>query len=207
MSEVPRRRDAAQNRLRLVAAARNSLNTDGADVPLEQIAASAGVAVVTLYRHFPTKQDLILAVFQQIIEDDLGQYFGDSREDDDPGAALYGLFERALAMIAAERGLLAAVDSFTSVTRQVMALVREPLATLLERAQRSGQLRPEISPDDLVLISNMLISTVVALPSGSEGWRRYLALVFDGLRSVEAQPLPDLAAEAADMVVVSPLGP
>ena len=102
--ERPLRRDAQANRERIVAAARAAFATGGIEAPVEEIARGAGVGMGTLYRRFPTKEDLVDAV----LEDAFGQFVRVAEEalaEEDAWVGFSGFLERALALHGADRGL------------------------------------------------------------------------------------------------------
>jgi AcrR family transcriptional regulator len=193
--ERPLRRDASRNRERLLAAARELFAARGLEVTMDEIARHAGVGVGTAYRRFANRDEVIGALFEdrmlayaELAEEALAQA--------DPWEALVGFLERSLAMQAADRGLkellLTHGDALDRVTR-VRARVMPMLEQVLRRAQQAGALRPDVSVGDLPMLSLMLGHVVdFAGPAEPELWRRYLALLLDGLRS-EGAPLPGAA--------------
>src|SRR5437762_13388240 len=98
------RSDARRNRERLVASARTLFASDGVDVPVEEITRHAGVGMGTLYRHFPTKEDLIDAVLEDAFSG-LLDAAKEAAEAEDAWAGLTSFLERALAEHVGNRGL------------------------------------------------------------------------------------------------------
>jgi AcrR family transcriptional regulator len=144
------RSDAADNRARILDAARAVFATDGLDVPMRVIARRAGVGPATLYRRFPTKQALITEAFDEqlhachaIIEDGLA--------DPDPWRGLCLVLEKLCVLHASNRGFtsafFAAID-LTTARKRALAL----LADLVGRAKDTGHLRRDVDVHDLVLI-------------------------------------------------------
>lgn len=154
-AELPRlRADARENRDRILTAARSLFAEQGLDTGMREIARRAGVGPATLYRRFPTKQDVIDEVFdaelracRRIVVEGCG--------DADPWRGFTSVVRGLIAVNVRNRGF---VDAFTSAKPEGSALAahrRELLGMLDElagRAQRSGHLRSDFVIDDLVLV-------------------------------------------------------
>ena len=187
------RRDARENRERILAAARECFASEGVDAPVEEIARRAGVGMGTLYRRFPTKADLIDAV----LEDDLERFVAIAERrlrEDDPWNGFTGFLVEALELHAenlALREALATESHGGARGEAVRARLRPIVARLVARAQASGQLRDDLSPLDLPLVfltaGRVIHATSAVAP---DLWRRYLGLLLDGLRAEGATPLP-----------------
>ena len=186
------RRDARENRDRILAAARAAFAAEGVDVPVEAIAERAGVGMGTLYRRFPTKHDLV----QAVIEESLDRFVVAAEEglaEDDPWTGFTGFVERVLELHVENRALrevLAGTEhghARDEVRRRVRPLVRR----LIERAHADGSLRPDFTPEDMPLVF-MTGGRVLDAARGvaPDLWRRYLGLLLDGLRAEGATPLP-----------------
>ena len=204
VSQPTSRKDAQHNRARLVAAAREAFGRADTEPSLEEIAALAGVGIATLYRHFPRRDDLVAAVFQQIVDDELAPLLT-VEPATSPVDALRLVLERMLALIATEQGLLIAAGNSAAVTEQVVETIRPQLGALLERAQAARQVRRDLSQDDLVPLVVMFISTVAGAEAGSNNWARYLALVFDALTTPSPTRLPHPTGRAGTLLTNSPL--
>ena len=187
------RSDARRNRERLVASARDLFASAGVDVPVEEITRHAGVGMGTLYRHFPTKEDLIDAV----LEDAFGELVAAAERaaaDEDPWAGFTSFLERALALHAANRGLkdvLATREHGRQRAEAMRSRIRPLLRRMIERAQEQGTLRPDFTPEDLPLVfwtAGRVIEASAAV--APDYWRRYLTPFLDGLRASAATPLP-----------------
>ena len=186
------RRDARENRNRILAAARAAFAAEGVGVPVEAIADRAGVGMGTLYRRFPTKHDLV----QAVIEESLDAFVVAAEEglaEDDPWTGFTGFVERVLELHVENRALrevLAGTEhghARDAVRRRVRPLVRR----LIERAHADGSLRPDFAPEDMPLVF-MTAGRVLEAGRGvaPDLWRRYLGLLLDGLRAGGATPLP-----------------
>lgn len=193
--ERPLRRDASRNRERLLEAARELFAARGLDVTMDEIARHAGVGVGTAYRRFANREDLVGALF----EERMRAYVAlaeDALAEPDPWTGLVAFLERSLAMQAADRGLKELLMTHGEAREQVArvrARAMPVLEQVLARAQDTGALRPDVSVGDLPMLSLMLGHVVdFAGPVEPDLWRRYLALLLDGLRA-EGTRLPGAA--------------
>ena len=199
------RSDARRNRERLVASARELFAQNGIEVSVEEITHHAGVGMGTLYRHFPTKDELIDAV----LEDAFAEIIELAREAsaaDDAWDGLTFFFERLLALHAANRGVKDIVAARTHGARRAEAMrahIRPLLAGVIERAHEQGTLRRDFTIDDLPLViwtaGRVIELTETAAPGH---WRRYLGFLFDGLRPAAASPLAAPALTRAQLARV-----
>ena len=191
--ERPLRRDAQANRERIVAAARVAFAAGGIEATVEEIARTAGVGMGTLYRRFPTKEDLVDAV----LEDAFGQFVRVAEEslaEADAWVGFTGFLERSLALHGADRGLKDLVASSRhglTRTQAMRARLRPLINRLVERAQEQGSLRSDFTPEDVPVVfwtAGRVIETTSQV--APDFWRRYLGLLLDGLRAGAATPLP-----------------
>lgn len=193
------RSDVARNRRLLVEAAIESFQEFGWDVPLDTVARRAGVGNATLYRHFPTRDDLHEAAFAEIHER-LVAVLERYRDVDDGWQALHGLvFEiYATAPVGPAMGTPAQerLDSSPSL-RSVVTEIGDALDRMLRLAQGQGTARTDVDLEDLGLLLDS-VRPVVAVSDkvAPELWRRHLALVLDALRADAASPLPPRVADA-----------
>ena len=177
-----RRADAVRNRTAILQAARQLVSEQGAEVAMGEIARAAGVAVGTLYRHFPNKADLLAAVVNEYVEAlaDAAQGAWERVEEGRSDAAqeLLDFLERALEMIARShaaksvaRALGAEVEYTEPETRATEALGR-----LIEQGRASGRLRADLTVSDLYIL-------MVFYPGegSAEVRRRWLELIRPGL--------------------------
>jgi AcrR family transcriptional regulator len=186
------RSDARRNRERLVASARKLLASEGADVSVEEITRHAGLGMGTLYRHFATKDELIDAVLEDAFAGlvDAAERAGAA---EDAWEGFCGFLEQALSLHAANRGLKDALSHREHGERRarMRARIRPVVSRLIERAQKQGALRSDFTPQDLPLVfwtAGRVIETTEPVAPGY--WRRYLALLLDGLRAGARGPLP-----------------
>ncbi|MEV4015145.1 helix-turn-helix domain-containing protein [Nonomuraea angiospora] len=187
------RADAARNAERIVRTARAVFADLGPDAPLEEIARRADVRIRTLYNHFPNKADLARAALAQAIAEHLTPAAEQALADNDPLHGLISLIEAAVGLAARELNTLAAARLAGALTAELYTPFYESLTLLARRAQDEGLLRADLVPDDLPRIMAMLTSTLWTMDPGANGWRRYLALMLEGLAPAAAKPLPSPA--------------
>lgn len=190
VADRPLRADAARNAARILRAAREVYGELGPDAPIEAIARRAGVGERTLYRRFPTKGDLLRAALDQSIAEDLSPVIERARRAVDPLRGLTDLIEAAMSLAAREHHILAAARIAGSLTADVSTDLNEAMADLARRAQKAGLVRKDLVPDDLPRIVIMLNSVLWTMDLGSNGWRRYVALMLDGIITDKRRPLP-----------------
>jgi AcrR family transcriptional regulator len=179
----PQRADARRNRERVLAAARATFATDGLDAQMDDIAERAGVGIGTVYRHFPTKEAVVEAVALAGYEE-LCRFARESLELDDPWEAFSQFMWRGARLHCDDRGQCELHSTRPEVMRRVAGDKRELLelvAELIDRAQRAGSMRADLSVADMP----MIWSSLGAAQRQSEGdqWERYLEVVLDGLRA------------------------
>jgi len=194
IADRPLRADAARNAERILRAARDVYGELGPDAPIEAIARRAGVGQRTLYRRFPTKGDLISAALDQSIAEDLTPAIEEARHADDPMHGLTQLIEAAISLGAREHNLLTAARRAGSLTPDISTSLYEALNDLVWRGQQAGLVRADLVADDLPRLIAMLHSVLFTMESGSDGWRRYVALILDAITASDREPLPPAAA-------------
>jgi AcrR family transcriptional regulator len=199
--ERPLRRDAERNRQRILRAAAEVFTQRGLDATLDDVAREAGVGVGTVYRRFPDKESLVAELFADRI-DAMVAVAEEALAAPDPWRALVAYLEYAVNTLAADVGLRQLM-MFATYGRDQVAYAREQMrpvvSKLVQRAQEAGGLREDFSATDVPMIAFMLASAAeYAGPVQPDLWKRYLALVIDGLR-----PARDTASE----LPVPPLTP
>lgn len=181
----PRRADAVRNREAIVAAASAAMAEYGTSVDVREIARCSGVGMGTLYRHFPTKSDLVEAVLRQ----DFTRWAEAARHAaaraTDPWAALTDFFEQALTGYARHRATLEHFAlTWAEPDREGIGQLRLVIDELRARADAAGLLRPGVTTDDVLLLLVALGHAVeVTDACRPEGWRRLLTVTLDGLRA------------------------
>lgn len=189
-----RRRDAAANRDRLIAAAR-TVFASGGHGSLEEIAGEAGLGIATLYRHFPSREALTREVYRSIFEAELLPLARDACSQASARQAFIVIVERLLELVDRERGLIASSADFAVLTDDLLREFVEPFALLLRRAQRAGEIRPDLEPYDIPRVLGFLVVGLSTPASTAAVRQRYLSLVFDGLQRGDTQSLPSLAEQ------------
>jgi AcrR family transcriptional regulator len=172
----PLRADAARNRENVLRAARDAFAESGYGVPLDEIAARAGVGPGTVYRHFPTKEALFEAVVTARVQDLVAD--ARARADAcDPGEAFFGFLARIAAESAAKRDLPDAISIPGSLREDLNAA----LDVLLRRAQQAEAVRADVRTPDLIVLFKGLFASLADI---SDPARRDLvfAVLADGLR-------------------------
>jgi AcrR family transcriptional regulator len=196
------RSDARRNRAALIASARELFGREGVDVSVEEITQHAGLGMGTLYRHFPTKRDLIDAVLEDAYAEIL-RLAEEAVAEADAWTGFTGFLERTLELHAQNRGVKDILASRQHSARHAEAMrrrIRPLLARLVERAQEQGTLRADFTPEDLPLLfwsAGRVVEATVKVAPGA--WRRYLGLMLDGLRAEAATPLPEPALTRAQV--------
>ncbi len=190
----PLRADAARNRTRVLDAARSAFAEAGLDVGVEEIARRAGVGKGTLYRRFPTKEALVRAIFEDIL-DELERLAIEAGAEDDPGAAFAGYLGEAARMQASNQGFYDVVAQrlgAAALTLEQRRRFLNALAGPLKRAQEVGAVRADLVPEDVQLMLRMLGATTRPAPDGQpmdDHWPRYLGLLLDATRPAAATEL------------------
>jgi AcrR family transcriptional regulator len=177
------RADAQRNRVRILEAADQVFADGGPHASTEDVARRAGVAIGTVFRHFPTKTDLLAALMKRQLQQ-LTDDAADLVAHGDPKTALFEFFTHLVRRTAANRtvvGLLAAEGMEVQLTGPIGSLTNA-VQELLTRAQDAGAIRTGIRVDEVMAL---LVSTCQGALHG--GWsrdlgRRTLDIVFAGLR-------------------------
>lgn len=206
----PLRKDAERNRQRILDAARELFAERGLGVTLNDIAHHGDVGVGTVYRRFPDKALLIDALFEQRLEE-IADLFRVALEDPDAWHGLTWLLERLYALQAKDRGLKeillgAAPGSAERITKSRATL--HPLAAqLVERAMAAGAVRPDAETQDFGIMGLMVGAVMdAARDVAPDLWRRYLAIMLQGLRAqpaaAEPLPVPPVSPQEMDAVLM-----
>ncbi|MEB3020535.1 TetR/AcrR family transcriptional regulator [[Mycobacterium] crassicus] len=182
-SARPLRADAARNRARVLEVAYETFAAEGLSVPIDEIARRAGVGAGTIYRHFPTKEELFSAVIrdrmQHVVDDGYALL-----EAGDPGTALF-TFLRSIVLQwgATDRGLVEALAGFDIDIQQAAPESEEAFLTvlgeLLRAAQQAGTARQDVGAREVKAI---LVGCQAMQSYNSELAERVTDVVVDGLR-------------------------
>lgn len=182
LSEVvgrrPKRADARRNHEALLVAARDAFAADGSGASLEDIARRAGVGIGTLYRNFPTRKELLEAVYVHEVEalvDAAAEVAADP-----PWEAFETWLRRFVDYTATKRAILEELAGGSPLFATCFEAIVRAGRPLLERAQAGGQARPDVTFDDVL----RLISSVTMGTGSEPAQRDHLATIaIDGLRA------------------------
>ena len=178
----PHRADAARNFDAILTAAGEAFAEQGAGASLEDIARRAGVGVATLYRNFPTREDLIESVY--VSEVDALCRYGDELADAAPGEALIAWVRRFVTYMATKRVLIDALNRESGAYSACRDALYESGEPLLAHAQQAGQARADTNIDDLM---RFMIGISGAPVSSEEQRNRILSMAIDAVRTGPTQ--------------------
>jgi AcrR family transcriptional regulator len=201
------RADARRNRDAVIEVAKQLFAEEGLDAQMPDVAKGANVGVGTVYRHFPTKDDLIAALVAERFER-LAQKAREALEADDPWAGISDFIRFSAQIQADDRGLCEVMGSRPDVmdTAARAAGLPDLCERLVERAQRSGQLRRDVTWEDVPMIACGLGRITQATVGPASGrWPRLVEIILDGLRapgSVKLPVQPEARGDAAPPSVV-----
>jgi AcrR family transcriptional regulator len=186
------RADARRNREAVIGAAKKLFADEGLDAQMPDIAKTAKVGVGTVYRHFPTKDDLIAALAIERFER-LAEKVREALEDDDPWEGLCEFIRFAARLQADDRGLCEVMSSRPEVMNaSALAVGLDKLTDqMVKRAQRAGDLRKDLDWEDIPMIACSMGSVTQAeMGPGLGRWPRLVEIVIDGLRAPGNAKLP-----------------
>ena len=187
------RSDAQRNRTRIVVAAHEVFAEQGLEAPMTEVARRAGVGIATLFRRFPTKDDLITATFAGTMTD-YACAIDAAVADPDPWQGFCRYVARVCAMQARDRGF---TDVLTRTFPNDKSFEADrdrafrAFAGLIQRAKAAGKLRPDFVPEDLVMLlmanAGVISATSDAAPETSP---RLVAYFLQACAADAARPLP-----------------
>jgi AcrR family transcriptional regulator len=174
------RADAQRNRDRILTAARVAFSEVGPSVPADEIARRADVSTMTLYRHFPNRDELVAAVIERGIAEDVDPVIAAALVNPDPWQGLVdviGATVHSSTSSPAWRETLAAARE-VGLTDYARDRIFEPVSELLSRAQDSGEVRADIAATDIPPIVGMLrFFAITGDASTADAWLRYFSLM------------------------------
>jgi AcrR family transcriptional regulator len=181
----PMRADAQRNYARLLSAAMAAFTEHGADdASLEEIARRAGVGIGTLYRHFPTRQSLLEAVYRDQVEA-LRARAGELAGSGNPGEALALWLQALMAFSSTKRSLSSALLSTIGKDSDLLSscsiVICDSAETLLKRAQAAGVVREDADARDLIRLVHAVSIASQHGPADPGQPQRLLGLILDGL--------------------------
>jgi len=175
-----KRADAQRNYERILAAAREAFAEGGESTSLEEIARRAGVGIGTLYRHFPSRQALLEALYVNEVHEICRSA---TQPDDDPWTALSVWCEGLIGYLATKRALahelLNYLDEDAALFRECRGTVFAAGEPLLKRAQDAGVVRPDVDCSDVL----HMLGGITRMPAGDPGQVEHVVrIALDGLR-------------------------
>jgi AcrR family transcriptional regulator len=180
------RSDAAANRERILAAATIAVRRDGERVPMATIADEAGVGIGTLYRHYPTRPDLLAALTVRAFQLVLEHARAAAQSDEPAPAALGRFFERT---IAARNELILPLHGGPVINdEQVVALqteIRNLLEQVLARGRHDRTIRPDATPTDIIITGAMLAQPLPHAADWDQLARRQARIFVAGLAATD----------------------
>lgn len=178
------RADSIRNRARLLEAATEIFSAGGSQASLEAVARKAGVGIGTLYRHFPTREDLFEAVYRQEV-DLLGDLAEKLALNNEPVEALKKWLQANVRLVATKKGMMEALQLATVGSSELKVYSYDRMISaiglLLDRAVKAGDIRGDVPPEDL-------LRTLVGIyySQGPGDWQpvalRMVDVFVDGLR-------------------------
>jgi AcrR family transcriptional regulator len=182
------RADARRNRARILAAAEEVFAEGGASASTEEVARRAGVAVGTVFRHFPAKDDLLRAIMKDLLER-LSAEAASLAAEGDPASALFTFFTGMVSQAAAKKtviDLLAATGTTVGIAGPVQGL-QQQISELLAMAKHAGTVREDAGIGEVMalLISTCQGALQASWDSDLQG--RVLAVIFGGLSSPDSR--------------------
>jgi AcrR family transcriptional regulator len=186
------RADAQRNLGHILEAARAVFAEEGLDASVAAVAERAGVGTATIFRRFPTKDHLLAAVIEERVRG-LTESSRRAAESDEPRLALRHFLQEAVGGYISDRGFCEAAGKGLFAEARVRALIDElnvNVAVVLERAKQVGEVREDVTREDVSVLLMALAQAGSLLEHAAPGnWRRYLDIVLDGLRPEGAHPL------------------
>ncbi len=182
----PMRADALRNYQRLLSAAFDAFAEHGADdASLEEIARRAGVGIGTLYRHFPTRQALLEAVYRDQVEA-LRATAAELRDSASPADALAAWLRALMAFSATKHNLTSALLATLGTDSELLSACGMAICgaadTLLDRAKEAGVVRADADAKDLVRLVHAVNIATQRAPTDPDQADRLLGIILDGLR-------------------------
>lgn len=177
----PMRADARRNYEKVLTAAREAFAEGGEETSLEEIARRAGVGIGTLYRHFPSRQALLEALYVDEVQEVCRS--AAELESADPWEALNEWFERFIAYLATKRALAHELLNYMDLDAPLFQSCRTSLwaagEPLLKRAQEAGAVRPDVSFPEVMQMVMGIAKVPTSDPAQTE---RMIRIALDGLR-------------------------
>ncbi len=180
------RADAEQNREKILSAAEEVFSREGISASTERVAQLAQVGIGSVFRHFPTKGDLLQAVLKRQIRG-LTLKASQLLQEGDPGTALFDFLAHAFDVARTKSALSEAMPGESAgVSNSDIPEGRElrkTLSALLRRAQEAGRVRSDIGAEEVILLFQGVLRTAGSPPAEHAVWKRMTGVILDGLRT------------------------
>jgi AcrR family transcriptional regulator len=174
----PKRADALRNHDALLDAARDAFSSEGIEVSLEEVARRAGVGIGTLYRNFPSRAELLEAVYLHEVEALCAA--AEELQDGDPWESLLAWIGRFVEYTATKRAVLQELAGGSPLFQGAIGAIVGAGGPLLERAQEAGEARTDVDISDVL---RLISSIALAGDDDPEQRDRIVAIAVDGLRT------------------------
>lgn len=184
------RSDAISSVSRIISAAKRAFAVGDGSRSLTGIAKDAGVGVATLYRHFPSRQALAHAVYEDIFATEIEPLLAAFGESTTPRSVLLDIAERLADVALEEHGMVSSMGNMAEVTTEFLSRSTATLTPAVARAQAAGNLRADLEPGDIPNLLAMVTIGLGAVSRDKSTRRRYLSLMLDALNPAQATPLP-----------------
>jgi AcrR family transcriptional regulator len=192
VSPRPLRRDAELNRERIVAAAHDVFAESGFEASMERVAHRAGVGVGTLYRRFPNKEGLAIAIME-MVSGRTRQLVDEVLRTASPAEGIFEFLRQCVAMPSSLRALVARSPRLAEAHLAMVETLEAPVTTLIEDAQAAGSLRADVTFGDIALIllsvrgvEDRWDAGEADAKLGRQQGERHLQLLIDGLRVTDS---------------------
>ena len=180
----PHRADAARNFDALVAAARDVLTEYGVDAPMDEVARRAGVSIATLYRNFPTREQLLENVYVSEVE--AVCRFAEDAAQLGAWEGITSWLRRFVDYVATKRAVATGIDRDSEVYWACTRALYEAGGPLLERAQQAGLMRNDVDIDDVMRFTMAYTTANFASAAQRD---RMLGVAFEGLAATPRRPV------------------
>jgi len=178
------RADAQRNLERILEAARDVFAEEGLEASVADVAQRAGVGTATIFRRFPTKDDLVAAMLERRLESVVARARA-AAEAEDPAAGFAGFFAGLVEAFIEDRCFCESSGGDLFERPRMQELIGELMAAvdqLLRRAKAAGAIRRDIVTEDIAFLINAIANAGLRLEQAAPGaWRRYVEIVLAGL--------------------------
>jgi AcrR family transcriptional regulator len=185
ITEKPLRADARRNRDKIMKAARAVFAEQGRDAQMDDVARKADVGVGTVYRHFPTKDALLLALSEELFAAMAAQA-RTALELEDPWEAFLQAMWFGAEQAAGDRAFSEILAARPMVPSPAKVDLQATVDELMRRAKEAGKMRPDVMIDDIGLLMCGIGSATHIPHPVDEAWRRHLGIILDGMHAEAA---------------------